>query len=121
LTDKLTVGKLGEDLACNYLRRKGYKIIERNYRKVWGELDIIAVSPTKMLIFVEVKTINGPNAVVSPEEQLTRAKKIKLDKMAQFYANRLTDSNVLRNGWRIDLIAITKVTNAATIRHYKNI
>ena len=49
------VGKLGEDLATEYLRKKGYKIIERNFRKGYGELDIIATD-SNVLVCVEVKT-----------------------------------------------------------------
>ena len=37
----LKVGKIGEDIACRYLKDKGYKIIERNFRRKWGEIDII--------------------------------------------------------------------------------
>ena len=47
MTQKTELGKLGEDLACRYLVDKGYRIIERNYRKPWGELDVIAKSPDK--------------------------------------------------------------------------
>lgn len=50
-------GRLGEDIACQYLVDKGYKIILRNYTKPWGEIDIIAKSPDKILVFVEVKTM----------------------------------------------------------------
>ena len=39
----LKVGKIGEDIACKYLKDRGYKIIERNFRKTWGEIDIICL------------------------------------------------------------------------------
>ena len=46
---------IGEDIAVNYLKKKGYKIIERNFRKGYGEIDIIALKKN-VLVFVEVKT-----------------------------------------------------------------
>lgn len=56
-------GNKGESLACEYLQLKGYKIIQRNYRSKWGEVDIIAelnhsnIKPfEKVVVFVEVKT-----------------------------------------------------------------
>lgn len=55
--NNIELGFLGEDIACQYLIENKYKIIERNYRKPWGEIDVIAKSPDKILVFVEVKTI----------------------------------------------------------------
>lgn len=49
------LGKIGEDLACNYLTDRGYRILERNYRTRRGELDAIA-KQDECLVFVEVKT-----------------------------------------------------------------
>lgn len=54
LTNK--VGKLGEDLACKFLMKRNYKIIERNYLKPWGEIDIIATNNRK-IYFYEVKSV----------------------------------------------------------------
>ncbi len=51
------VGKMGEDIACMFLMKRGYKIIARNYLKKWGELDIIAEKNNKTL-FVEVKSVS---------------------------------------------------------------
>jgi Holliday junction resolvase-like predicted endonuclease len=62
--DKKAVGSTGEDLACGYLEKNGYKIISRNYRMKFGELDIIAESPDKTLVFFEVKT-SGTNRTAS--------------------------------------------------------
>lgn len=115
------VGNIGEDIACSYLRRHGYKIIERNYRKPFGELDIISISPDGLLVFIEVKTVSGPKPRVSSEDQLTKNKLGKLRKISSFYANR-DDINInIKEGWRIDLLAITTDGLSAKIRHYKNI
>ncbi len=50
-------GEIGEDIVTNFLIRKGFKVICRNYRKKWGEIDIIA-EKDKVLYFVEVKTVS---------------------------------------------------------------
>jgi Holliday junction resolvase-like predicted endonuclease len=57
--NKLT-GNRGETLACEFLQKKGYKILQRNYRSKWGEVDIIA-KINQMVVFVEVKTKQRTN------------------------------------------------------------
>ena len=41
ISQHIRIGRIGEDIACRYLRSKGYEIIERNFRKKWGEIDIV--------------------------------------------------------------------------------
>lgn len=119
MTQKSELGQLGEDLACRYLKKKGYKIIERNYRQPWGELDIVAVSPEKILVLVEVKTVRGPKPEVEAEDQMTRAKSKKFKRAAELYAN---NSKLLNNkGWRVDLVAVTIDGDEAEIKHYENV
>jgi hypothetical protein len=55
--NKGIVRKISENLACGYLVNKGYSILDKDYWKKFGEIDIIAKSPDKTLVFVEVKTI----------------------------------------------------------------
>lgn len=52
---KQSLGKYGEEFACEFLKKKRYKILERNYKNKYGEIDIIA-SIKKTIVFVEVKT-----------------------------------------------------------------
>ncbi len=112
-TQKSEIGKLGEDIACKYLVDKGFIIIERNFRKPWGELDIIAKDRGGILVFVEVKTLrecgNGNAAIAEllPEENLTAAKLKKLKRTAAFYAGYNQDLINDEKGWRIDLVAIS--------------
>lgn len=56
--EHLQTGALGEDIACRFLEKKGFAIIERNYRKKWGEIDIIAEKSNK-IHFVEVKSVSS--------------------------------------------------------------
>ena len=118
-TKKSELGELGENLACEYFKKKGYKIIERNYWQPWGELDIVARSPEKVLVFVEVKTVKGPLPRITAENQMTSAKSRKFKRTGELYANScnlLTDK-----GWRADLIAITINGNGFDLKHYENI
>lgn len=56
-SDSQKIGQLGEGVACKYLINKGFKILERNYTKKWGEIDIIAEDTSK-LYFIEVKSVS---------------------------------------------------------------
>lgn len=79
-----TVGRAGETAACEYLSKKGYQIIERNFNDIqWGELDIIAIKD-KTLIFVEVKS-RLSNQYGNPEEAVTKHKLSSLKRTANFY------------------------------------
>ncbi len=131
--EHLITGKTGEDLACAYIKNKGFKIVERNYRKKWGELDIVSIAPDKTLVFFEVKTLRE-SGNFSPEENLSFAKLKKLQRTCFLYAN--AHHNIINDdrGWRIDLLAInlnsdseeqtdslTEFHKSCDIRHYENI
>ncbi|MDD4998922.1 MAG: YraN family protein, partial [Candidatus Pacebacteria bacterium] len=77
------IGIWGEEQAVLFLEKNGYKIIERNFRKKWGEIDIIAFDKkTKEHVFIEVKTrVIITKDSLLPEEELT-TKKIKRLKKA---------------------------------------
>ena len=127
MTQKQETGKAGEQEAVDYLVKKGHRIIERNYRKKWGELDIVAKAPDRTLVFVEVKALrNGltpmSSSVSMPEENLTHAKLHKLQRTASLYANSHPDLVDDNRGWRIDLVAIEwRGEEKPEIRHYENI
>jgi putative endonuclease len=101
-TDRLALGKSGEDLACRELRRRGYEILARRYRTRAGELDIVARDGT-VVVFVEVKT-RTTDAYGAPGEAVGPRKQHKIWLMATDY--------LLRRGWydrpcRFDVVAIT--------------
>lgn len=79
------IAVIGEDLATQFLKKKGYKIIERNFRKGYGEIDIVCVKD-KTLVFVEVKTRTS-NVYGSPIEAISYYKLKSLIKTAQFYSH----------------------------------
>ena len=81
-TQKQVVGNIGEDLASMFLMKHGFKIIERNYRKKWGELDIVA-EKGGVLHFVEVKAISNPN--FRPEDAVRAWKKKRMSRAIRTY------------------------------------
>ena len=124
MTHKSYIGKIGEDLACEYLKNKNYIVLERNHKEKWGEIDIITKSPDKILVFVEVKTIRQyGNAATNilPEENLTKSKLEKVKRTAQMFADQHSELINNKKGWRIDLIAITLIDKENQINHYENI
>lgn len=81
------LGKKGEDFAAQYLARHGYRILERNFKKRYGELDIVALHKTSrynVLVFVEVKTRIG-HEFGKPEESVTPRKLAEVVQTAQYY------------------------------------
>jgi len=133
------LGTLGEDIACRYLEKKGYKIIKRNYVKNLsgaekGEIDIIAKQKTKVsdfflgnknsIIFIEVKTASAEDFRFSdflPEDKVDFRKKKQLKKIAQIW---LMENKIpLDFPWQIDVISvkIDLSRKKAKIRHFKNV
>lgn len=94
------LGQLGENLAANYLERRGYVIRQRNYRCPVGELDIVA-KDGDCLVFVEVRTRRG-REYGTPEESITAAKQTKLVEVAQTYLQE----HDWPGDWRIDVVAV---------------
>lgn len=121
MTQKSELGTDGESFATEYLKGRGYKILERNKREKWGELDIIAMAPDKTLVFIEVKTMR-PSEFMKPEDQMSAAKMRKFKRAAEFYAGAHEELIDDRKGWRLDLLALEKQGNLQfTVRHYENI
>jgi putative endonuclease len=108
----------GEELATKFLKEKGYKIIERNFRKGYGEIDIICVKDD-ILVFVEVKTRTS-NTYGTPLEAITYSKIQTLTRTAQFY--KLSKPK-LPDEMRIDAISVLLdySGNLSNIEHIENI
>ena len=112
------LGKRGEDIAASYLQRQGYRIVFRNFKARYGELDIVALDQNT-LVFVEVKTRVGTQ-YGTPEEALTPRKIRELVKTAQFFT--LTHPTFPEEQ-RMDAIAIEMNSQEEIVRlnHIKNI
>ncbi|MCL4367264.1 YraN family protein [Patescibacteria group bacterium] len=95
------VGNFGEELACAYLKKLGWKIIARNYRIRGGEIDIIAQDKNQ-LVFVEVK-FRTTHRFGLPIESITAQKINTLTKTIQFY---LAEKNQQHVEYRLDCVSI---------------
>ena len=95
------IGILGEKLAKNFLEKRGYRILETNYRCPEGEIDIVA-EHKDFLVFVEVRTKTSL-VFGSPEESITPAKARRMRTTAFQY--RQTHDN-MPSLWRIDMVAV---------------
>lgn len=119
----LSIGRLGEDIISGYLRNRGYRILDCNYREKWGELDIVAKKDS-VLHFVEVKAGSwnkerwpqeGEN-VHRPEDHMHKEKCARMKRAIQTYMaeKRISvDSN-----WTVDLavVLLNEHTRKARVR-----
>jgi putative endonuclease len=110
------LGRRGEELALEYLRRKGYRIEERGYRLFRGEIDIVA-RHGDTLVFVEVKA-RATTEFGLPEEAVTRAKQAQIRKIARGF---LVERDLGEPDCRFDVLAILVPGNGdPVITHYED-
>lgn len=113
------VGATGESLASQFLEEKGFVIWDRNYRKKWGEIDIVA-EKGGVVHFVEVKTITSKGDYM-PEDNVRLWKKERLSKVIRTY---LLDKKVSdETEFEIDIIAVflDRETGESKIRLLENV
>lgn len=120
-SDKQKIGEEGENVACNYLGKEGFTILERNYTKKWGEIDIIGNKDGK-LFFFEVKSTSVahlpakasasagetpnmvPHETYRPEDQMHPWKIKRLSRTIQTY---LLERKVPENmNWQFDVLVV---------------
>jgi putative endonuclease len=109
-TDKQKVGEIGENVACRFLMKRGFEIVERNYWKKWGEIDIIA-KKEGILRFIEVKTVSCKTLdsvthetdTYRPEDNIHPWKLKRLSRTIQTYLLEKGDDDI---EWQFDVIAI---------------
>lgn len=115
----LNKGKVGEQKATKFLESQGYKIIERNFKKRYGEIDIIALDTDDTLVFFEVKT-RFSHEYGYPEEAVTPWKIKTLIRSANFYKMIHPELSDLM---RIDVVSVEvdDEGEVKSIRQIKNI
>lgn len=104
------VGQIGEETACKFLEKRGFEIIERNYWKKWGEIDIIA-KKKEGLHFIEVKSVsyNNNSEKLSdkdrhrPEDNIHSWKLKRLGKAIQTY---LAEKDLEEESWSFDVVTV---------------
>jgi putative endonuclease len=107
-------GRCGEDVAVSFLKSKQYRILAQNFYSKMGEIDIVAMSPDAILVFVEVKFYQANN-LVSPYEAVSPSKLKKIRKTAEFYClkHRIVDQMM-----RLDLLVVKE---GVVVDHLENI
>lgn len=123
-----STGDLGETLACVYFEKQGFSIICRNYRKSWGELDIIA-RKAGIIHFIEVKTVSYEtkdllfkavsHGTWRPEEQVHEQKLKKLRRAIQTWLAE----NSWEGSWQVDVVGVRCVPRETyyTVNYISNV
>jgi len=130
-TQKQRIGTLGEDIACRFLKNKGFSIKGRNYRKKWGEIDIIA-GKNNTIRFVEVKTVSreklpqnmAKETGFRPEDNVHPGKIKRLHRAIQTYlADQYKGKNIDDVDWGLDVVTVelNTQTKEAKINFIENI
>jgi putative endonuclease len=112
---KQLLGKEGERLAEQYLKKKGYKIVERNYRCRGAELDLIVLD-RRVIVFVEVKTRTG-HGFGSPFEAVEFRKQQKMIQAAQYFLN---ERKLHQRDARFDVVGISWPGDEPLVEHIEN-
>ncbi len=121
--ERKSTGNYGEDLATQFLKKRGLKIIERNFSSKLGEIDILARPPSPRLrwinqksdiVIVEVKTKSGGN-FGEGFEMVNYHKKRKLLLLAKVIQQKYPDRTI-----RIDIISIDANQNPPELKHFVN-
>ncbi len=120
-TNSRSAGKKGEDLACKFLKKDKYKILEKNFSCRQGEIDIIAEDRKRVLCFVEVKARSREDFGL-PAEAVTHRKQKKLLATAFVY---LENKNIQSTDMRFDIVSvdltseeINIIKNAFDVNYY---
>jgi len=117
LTDKARLGQWGEKRCEAFLKRKGLKILARNYSCKMGELDLVMVDADSTIVFVEVKTRAGED-LTPAESVVTFSKKTRALRAARFF---LAANKISERPYRFDVVTIVLgQTGPPKIRHYQN-
>lgn len=108
------LGKWGEELAADYLREKGWVVLEQNFENALGECDLIA-EDGDTTVFVEVKT-RSSDRFGPPEAAVTRDQRDHLRRVARSYFS----DDLTQQSCRFDVIAIQFENNSPNLRHIPN-
>ena len=116
ITPRRRLGDEGEALAVDFLQRKRYAILARNYRTRFGELDIVATYQGRVVV-IEVKTRRS-TLFGSPEEAINARKQVHLRRMAAWY---MMKEKRKEKEYQIDCIAVDFTKVPPELRHLENI
>ena len=112
---RIALGRIGEDLACGELEKRGYVVLERRYRRRGGEIDVIARDGETM-VFVEVKAREGKD-FGDAAESVTPRKRRRMTHVALDYLAR---QHIKECPCRFDVVSIHLGNGLPVIEVYQN-
>jgi putative endonuclease len=112
---KILLGREGERIAERFLIKKGYKLVERNYRCAAGELDLIVLD-RRVIVFVEVKMRTG-SGYGTPLDAVEFRKQRKMIQAAQFFLNA---KKLSQRDARFDVVGISWLGGEPAVEHVEN-
>ncbi|HWH76146.1 MAG TPA: YraN family protein [Candidatus Binatus sp.] len=112
---KQVLGREGERIAELFLKKKGFKLVERNYRCAAGELDLVVLDK-RVVVFVEVKTRTG-HGFGSPLEAVAFHKQQKMIQAAQFF---LSEKGLHQRDARFDVVGVSWPGREPVVEHIEN-
>lgn len=112
---RIPLGRRGEDIAARYLRRCGYRILERNFRAAGAEIDLVAAD-RETFVFVEVKTRSGADFGM-PAEAVDARKSERIRRAAAMYLRR---NRAAERPARFDIVAIIGAGRARRLELLKD-
>ncbi len=98
------IGEIGENIAVKFLMKHGFEVLDRNYTKKWGEIDIVAQKDTK-IYFIEVKSINAEIAGGEHRAEDNMHPR-KLQRLARVIQTYLLYKKWYEGEWQVDLLVI---------------
>jgi putative endonuclease len=121
-TEKRKLGDIGENIACNYLTNHGFEVVDRNYLRKWGELDIVA-RKKGIIHFIEVKSVscatpvpNGtfgrvtlPSDVIRVTDQYRPEENVhpqKLKRLARAIQTYILEKRLDNTEWQLDIVTV---------------
>lgn len=116
-TAKRSFGDIGENVACVFLEKHGFEIIERNYSRKWGEIDIVC-SKSGRIHFVEVKSVSSETGIRG-EENIHPQKIKRLERTIQTYLMKKRTNM----DWQLDLVlvSINTLSKEAKVQIIENV
>jgi putative endonuclease len=113
-------GFIAESIVSRHLEENGYTVLDHNWRRPWGEIDIVA-EKSGVLVFIEVKAATAQNPGFEPELRANSVKMAKVVRTARSYLvhNRYSDDKE----WQVDIISVLLDIDGKTakIKHFKNV
>ena len=111
------LGGWGEKRSRRFLKRKGFRMLARNFNCRAGEIDLVMVDKAGEIIFVEVKT-RADEEFEAVESAITKAKQMRIMRAARYF---ISTHNIRDRGFRFDVVAVVLGQKGPVeIRHYEN-